>query len=451
MFNFDFGIDHEYFSKRWPTKTGYFFTAIAITFLVLTLEYLVKSVCNLTIPNYLTLSLILLALLIHDVLWRFFTGRVVFIFFNKITIAIHPNVLNEHKDLKKILTSLIKERHVGGWFKIIILPEDLVLEDSKRAEGYLTKQSLNLLIWGESISGQELGKEVTQYKLRFSYSFNYPAHNPAARILLIRDFDELLKERFWKVHKENSLQEISSLGESITEIGLYVIAICLLTRGNIGKGLNILEDLFIRINNDPVKKRLLICPKIKNHLISLYNLLGIIAWREEKNKAKSVELAKKTLALDENNYDSHIRLALYEYQEGNIPESKRHVKRCRNINPRHPCTIFDQAFYFTLERKYSNAATAYKKLNQAIVDGLLAFEVANFLEEEYFKKKKEIGFLFASGFVNTKFVPHTKLGLKQLKEFSRLAEGKVEYIDFYNLAKGTIGNYSKKLPNGHNL
>lgn len=145
MFNFDFGIDSEYFSKRWPTKTGYFFTAIAITFLALTIESLVKSVCNLTIPNYLTLSLILLALLIHDVLRRFFTGRVVFIFFNKITIAIHPNVLKEYKDLKKILTSLIKERHVGGWFKIIILPEGLVLEDSKRAEGYLTKQSLNLL------------------------------------------------------------------------------------------------------------------------------------------------------------------------------------------------------------------------------------------------------------------------------------------------------------------
>jgi tetratricopeptide (TPR) repeat protein len=176
-------------------------------------------------------------------------------------------------------------------------------------------------------------------------------------------------------------------------------------------------------------------------LISLYNLLGIIAWREENNKTKSVELARKTLALDENNYDSHLRLALYEYQEGNIPESKRHVKRCKHISPRHPCTIFDQAFYFILERKYSNAAIAYKKLNQATVDGLIAFEVANFLEEEYFKKKKEIGFLFASGFVNTKFVPHAKLGLKQLKEFYKLAEGRKEYIDFYYLAKGTISNY----------
>jgi len=447
MFNFDFGLDYDFFSKRWPTKTGYFFAAIAITFLVLTLEYLLKSVCNLTISNYLTVLFILLALLIHDVLWRFSTGRVIFLFFNKIIIAMHPNVLKEYKDLKKILTSLIKERQVGGWFKVIILPEDLVLDECQKAERYLVKQGLNLLIWGESISGQEQGKDVTQYRLKFSYIFNYPVHNPSAKALLIRDFDELLKERYWKVHKENSLQEISSLGESITEIGLYIIAICLLTRGNIGKGLNILEDLFIRIKNDPIRKKLLICPKIKNHLISLYNLLGIIAWKEEKNKTKSVELANKTLALDENNYDSHARLALYEYQEGNIPESKRHVRRCRHIYPKHPCTIFDQAFYFILEKKYSNAAIAYKKLNQATVDGLMAFEVANFLEEEYSKKKKEIGFLFAAGFVNTKFVPHTKLGLKQLKEFCRLSENKAEYIDFYNLAKGSISNYSKELPN----
>lgn len=443
MFNFDFVTDPEYLSKRWPTKTGYLLVVIVVTALVLTLEYLIILVCNLKIPRYLTFLFILLALLIHDALWRFFTGRIIFLFFNKITIAIHPNVLKEYKDLKKILISLIKERHVGGWFKIAILPEVLVLDDNKKAENYLTKRGLNLLIWGESISGQELGKEVTQYKLKFSCSFDYPTHNPAARMLLIRDFDELLKERYWKVHKENSLTEIHSLGESITEVGLYVIAICLLTRGNIGKGLNILEDLFIRIHNDPIKKKLLICSRIKNHLVSLYNLLSIIAWREEKNKIKSVELTKKTLALDENNYDSHVRLALFEYQEGNIPESKRHVKRCRNINPRHPCTIFDQAFYFILERKYGKAAATYKKLNQTIVDGLLAFEVANFLEEEYRKKKREIGFLFASGFVNTKFVPHTKLGLKQLKDFCRLAENKQEYIDFYNITKGILSNYSR--------
>ena len=81
----------------------------------------------------------------------------------------------------------------------------------------------------------------------------------------------------------------------------------------------------------------------------------------------------------------------------------------------------------------------------------MAFEVANFLEEEYMKKRKEIGFLFAAGFVNTRFVPHAKLGLKQLKEFCRLAESKAEYIDLYNLAKGTLSNYSKKLSNAHNL
>ncbi|MDD5135971.1 MAG: hypothetical protein PHN63_01330 [Candidatus Omnitrophica bacterium] len=441
MFNIGFDINDEFFSKRWPTKRGYFITVIVIVFLILTLEILFIQVSSLKIPLPITISLILFALLVHDVLWRLFTGRVIFFFFNKILIAIHPNVLKEYKNLKTALVSLIKPRRIGHWFKIFILPEDLKLEDNKGAEEYLEKNGLNLLIWGESLSGTEAGKDVTKYTVRFSYGFNYPTHNPATKFLLIRDFDELLKERYWKVHKENSLKDISSLGENISEVGLYIIAVCLLTRGNINNGLNILEDLFASLHNDGIKKKLLIYPRIKNHLIALYNILSIVAWKEEKNREKSIALTRKILALDENNYDGHVRMALYEYQEGRITASKRHVKRCRRIDPRHPCTIFDQAFYYILDRNYEKAAATYKKLNNALVDGLVAFEVANFLEEEYLNKKDELGFLFGAGYINIKFVDHKQLGMHQLKKFCKLCEGKNEYIDLCNLAKGTIANY----------
>ena len=163
------------------------------------------------------------------------------------------------------------------------------------------------------------------------------------------------------------------------------------------------------------------------------------------SQKKSVELTGKMLVLDDNNYDAHARMALYEYLEGRLPESRRHVKRCRNIDARHPCTIFDQAFYYILDRKYDKAAGRYKKLNQSEVDGLLAFEVSNFLLEEYLRKKEEIGFLFAAGYVNVKFVGHTELGLVQLKRFCKMAEGRSEYTEFYNIAKGALGNYASKV------
>ena len=223
-----------------------------------------------------------------------------------------------------------------------------------------------------------------------------------------------------------------------------IISICLLSRGNISQGLNILEKLFLSIKNDESKRKLSVYPKIKNHLISLYNLLSMISWRDENNKEKFLMLTQKALNLDENNYDCHARMALYEYRNGNILTSRKHVKRCRRINPRHPCTLFDQAFFCILDKKYDSAANSYKKLEQGNVDGLMAFEVALFLEEEYKKNSKEIGFLFAAGFVNSQFVGHKEIGLKQLKQFCKLAKDKTEYKDFYNKTTEIIEDYKRK-------
>jgi len=444
MFNINLNIE-EFISKNWPTKTGYFITSLSIVFFVLTVEHLISQICDISISLKFTLIVIFTLLFLHDILWRLFSGRVVLFVFNKIKVAIHPKIIEKYSELQKTLMLSLREKRVGCWFKIYALPKDILFDSNEKAEKYLLKNRLELLIWGEYISGLELGKEVTEYKTKFSYSFSCPTVLPSLRFLLLRDFNKIIRERYWRISRENSLKDISSLGESIAEVSLYIIAICLLSRGSISRGLTILEELYLQMKGgDSSKRRLSIYPRVKNHLISLYNLLSIIAWTEEKNLDKSAVLCKKTLSIDENNYDAHVRLAIYEYRNNNLLGSRRHVRRCRNINPRHPCTIFDQAFFFILDKRYDRAADMYKRLRRVSVDGLLAFEVANFLEEEYLKNKKEIAFLFAAGFVNTEFVGHKQIGLRELRSFHRLARGREEYRDFYNIAQPILDSFRKK-------
>lgn len=440
MLNINFDIN-EWLLKKWPTKLGYLLTAISTIFTILTTTSLFTQVANESIPTTLTISIILLMLFTHDIYWRFKTGRIIFFWFNKILIAIHPNVLKESGTLEKVLISLVKEGDIGHWFKIFVLPEDCIIDDNKKAETYVVNKKINLLIWGETISGSAVGKEMTDYRIRFSYPFNYPSAQPSVKALLIGDFNELVRGRYWRVTQENSLPDILTLGENITEVGLYIIAVCLLSRGNVAAGLNILERLFFKIKDEPLKRKLSIYPKVKNYLISLYNLLSIVAWREENNKDKSRMLANKALSLDENNYDCNARMALYEYLNGNILGSRRYVKKCKKINPRHPCTLFDQAFFYILDKKYDLATKRYKKLETCNVDGLMAFEVAIFLEEEYKKNKMEIGFLFATGYVNFKFVEHKEIGLRQLRQFCKLSIDQTEYKDFYNKAYAIINEH----------
>ncbi len=430
----------EYFSKRWPTKVGLLIGSFVLLSSFLYLEKLFIDVTKCNIPLYVNCLAVLLLLSIHFYLWAIKSGRVILRFINRIRIAIQPDLLADENNLKNILQIMLKRHRLGYLFNIIVLPSDQEIHHASIAERYLSSRGIDLLIWGNSVLAREEGREVRQYFIWFSYSFR----NPSIKSLLIKDFGEAIKERYWKVNRENSLSEIGILAENISDICLYIIAICLLTRGRVNYGMRLLEDLYTQICSNPKKKFLQICPRLKNHLISLYNLLANKAWREEKDRKKAALLSQKTLSLDENNYDCHARLALIEYLNGNIISSRRHVKRCRNIDPRNPCTLFDQAFYYILDKKYDKAMARYRRLEHLLVDGLMAFEVAVFLEEEFRQNRKEIGFLFAAGFVNYRFVVHKEIGLEQLRRFLKLAKGKAEYEDFYNKANAMIDSVNNK-------
>ena len=58
----------------------------------------------------------------------------------------------------------------------------------------------------------------------------------------------------------------------------------------------------------------------------------------------------------------------------------------------------------------------------------------------------EIGFLFAAGYVNFKFVEHKEIGLRQLRQFCKLARDRTEYKDFYNKAYAIINERGYTAP-----
>ena len=430
------------FFKDWETRVG--FLRIAGTSALIAAGFLktIATIAGIVIPWFYFVGCVAVVLIGCSAVW--FLGRKGWFYRDKIRIAIHPKLLEEDRNLEKALRTSIKLGNLGHLLKIFVIPSDVCFEDRKAVEKYVCEQHLNLVIWGDCLTGKQDNKDVSQYILYFSYSFSCKqGHEEPVRYVLSKDFRAISVQRYWKVQRENALTEIQIVGNNLAEVSLYMVGVCLLSKGDIQRGVLIFEELFRRLNCAE-KRKLQIFNRVKNYLISLCNFISVVEWAEMHNRKNSRIYAEKVLAIDDNNYDCHARLALYDYIEGNVLGSKRHVRRCESINRYHPCTLLDKAFFCLLDKKYKSAAKIYKRISSMPVDGFMAFETAAFLEEEY-EKKGEIAFLFGIGMLTIQFVGHNEYGTARLKEFLMLAKGRKEYEDFYGKAEALMAGIKKKV------
>lgn len=429
------------FLKGWETRIGFLRIAGTLAIVIPGFIKAIALIAGVTISWFYYIGSMAAAFVISFIAW--FLCRRRWLCRDKIRMAIHPQLIEQDKNFEKILRNSIKSGHLGHLFKIYTIPSDVHFDDRVGAEKYVRDHHLNLVIWGDCLAGQENGNDVLQYILHFSYSFSYIDNNAESlRYALNKDFQSISVQRYWRVQRENALIEMQVMGNNLAEISLYVIGVCLLSKGEIKKGVLIFEDLFKRLNCAE-KRKTQIYAKVKNHLISLCNFISVIEWAEMRNKKTSRIYAEKVLAIDDNNYDCHARIALYDYLDGNLLGSRRHVKRCETIDRRHPCTLLDKAFFCILDKKYKSAAKIYKRLSNMPVDGFMAFETAAFLEEEY-EKKKEVAFLFGIGMLTLQFVGHNEYGITRLKEFLELAKGHKEYEDFHGKAEALMISVEKR-------
>jgi len=435
---------NQNFLKDWETRLGFIRISGTLALIVTGFLKAVVSIAGIMLSWFYFVGSVIGILSICFIVW--FLGRKGWFHRDKIRVSIYPKLLENDENLEKVLRSSIRSGNLGHLFKISIIPSDVCFEDRKAAEKYVKDQHLNLVIWGDCLTGKQDEKDVSQYILHFSYSFScQEGHEEPVRYVLNKDFQSISVQRYWKVQRENALPEIQVMGNNLVEISLYITGVCLLSKGDIKKGVLIFEDLFQRINCVE-KRKLQIFAQVKNHLISLCNFISVVEWAEMRNRKASRLYSEKVLAIDDNNYDCHARLALYDYLDGNQLGSKRHVKRCEKIDRRHPCTLLDKAFFCLLDKKYKSAAKIYKRLSSMPVDGFMAFETAAFLEDEY-EKKKEIAFLFGIGMLTLQFVGHNEYGVARLKEFLELAKGQKEYEDFYGKAEALMIGINKKVEN----
>lgn len=144
----------------------------------------------------------------------------------------------------------------------------------------------------------------------------------------------------------------------------------------------------------------------------------IFYWNHLKDLDRAIKYADKAIKIDENNFNAHQNMAVFQWLKDNKDGARYHTDRAWHIIPGHPLPRFNRAFFLICDKKYEQGLEQYKRIeyvgNTNIVD------VIEFLEKEFEKHRNNHGLLFVAGWLNVQYADQVR-GTAQLKEFLELS------------------------------
>lgn len=139
------------------------------------------------------------------------------------------------------------------------------------------------------------------------------------------------------------------------------------------------------------------------------------------------------------------RKKFYRLAEVNAPEketkagkkAKEYTQRALGERPRSPMPHFNLAFFALKDRIYKEALDEYKKIR--INEKVNIIEIIAFLEKELEQYPDNLGFLFATGYLNFKYADEER-GIEQLSDFLAQAtkNKKFDYSPLIKEAKNLV-------------
>lgn len=235
------------------------------------------------------------------------------------------------------------------------------------------------------------------------------------------DIEVVVQKRAWDIKHSESFSCIIIVSGNVWEVSLYILGACLATVPNIEyllKSVHIFEKLqsLLKERRQDINFPNLQFIKRKTHLflLELYTFIMIYYWNNLKDLDNSIKYANKIIEIDENNFNAHQNMAVFQWLKGKKDDARFHTKRAWRIIPGHPLPRLNKAFFFLCDKKYELALKQYKKIEY--VGDTNIIDVVEFLEKEFEKYPNNLGFLFAVGWLNFHYADQIR-GINQLEEF----------------------------------
>lgn len=438
--------------KELGTKGGYF----AYAFIILIVTPLVIGALGFDIIIWDKLKIIFLIEFLWGIYWLFSSKTIIFSF-RKIKIGFAIKTEKESKEhyreIEKQFIRNIESHNLSSTIQVINFPSDIIFQKKEKAERFIGQKNIHVLVWGDTREGTWKKDKVSEFNVRFSYSYSYSVLEEKKKFS--DDIQEFTDGRAWIVSGFDSFDNIPVVSENITEIALYILGKSLASSRSLGlslKAIEILEQLKTRLSKvNPV-----FFPKVKQLkrktdiylykiYISLYLYYGNKAnYYKDFDPEKQKELikpakdyAEKAVKINPDNFRPYQNLAFFEYMEGDIEKAKEYTQKVLEFTPRNPLPHFNLAFFALKERRYGDALDEYKKIR--INEEVTILEIIAFLLRELEENPDNLGFLFASGWLNFKYADE-EMGIEQLSDFLDQAsrDTKFDYSILIKEAKNLV-------------
>lgn len=421
--------------NNWRTKNGF----VVITLLLIIASFELLNITKITSEFEKKILITGILVFCFYIYWTLKSGRFS-LPSGKIKILLSIKTDEESQKyyvaIKQTMESKLVDLSLTSKIKIGELGTD-VIKNKKDANRFVIQHIVDLLVWGDVLSGKKEGILYSKFKLRYTFKHNRVPLKLFA--LLMSDISLSLIKRKDDILDEDSYNDIIILAQDVLEPSLFIITLALIVGNQYSKAYEImtnLRELLIRRKDEQ-------CADIRAVLLGRVNALLIeilICQGDEAvdfNRYKmAVIFYEKVLDMDPNNLPVCTHLAKLYYLLGDIDNSKKYTAHAEVIQKGNLFTLANEAFYALIELKYDTALSKYKKLEIVPSVPFNVLETIAFLDDEYIKTKNK-GLLFAIGFFNILFVDR-KEGRKNLQSFIKRVKKKQEFNNMIHYARHII-------------
>jgi len=204
----------------------------------------------------------------------------------------------------------------------------------------------------------------------------------SAKKRIQKEFSILVPQKIW-TPKKNELQYSDLLALFLKNSINYMIGISLLTSHNFQGSIEFFELVDLRLNNDLNDE---LRKMVKNSLLAAYILdteKTFDLWYKFQNDNTIHKYLKqsfkKTLELSKNQYQIHIKYAIFRYKTGDLQGAQKQIEICSTISKGDDTWKFSKAFLYSCEGNLTEAYRIYSRLEDKTYDEKQVIFVEDFI------------------------------------------------------------------------
>ena len=360
------------------------------------------------------------------------------------------SILNRELDALRLLEKL----------KIVFAGED-VITSRKKAYKYRGNKNVDLVIWGEILSGTKEEKEVCDFKGLF-FTYKIPGTVVRANLTDIfkTDINIACINRDWNIYEINSIPDTEKISAHLSEMIMFILGLIYCHSAKYAEdSIVILESLFKRLEmqtkGDQIKvdfenKFLQTTPsmlrkgRVSGILLNVYKDLGLYLVNS-KDYRKAKFYLDKFRSYEKKDIPALASLALCAFYLKDIKAAKEYTEKIGTVDKHNEIFILNRAFFGIFEKNYASALYFYKEIIKKgrSVNLKTITKVISFLEEMKSEYQNEFAYNFAIGLLNYSFWQE-QMGIKELRKFAKHTKNKAEYREMVNYITDDILQRHKK-------